>query len=127
MLNNMKKWWDSITFKESQQSQTSAQGTENNNGSLTIERDIIKGTPFTIVGTPKDGYWLTMGKHRLSKIYKTKKEVLNYVKKADWTLLTSVIIAFVYDRELVDKAYTKNTGIPPDEKANRVAQQEMFH
>lgn len=79
---------------------------------MTIEREIIKGTPFTIVGNTKAGYWLTMGKHRLSQMYKTKKEVLNYVKKAEWTLLTSVIIAFIHDRQLVDKAYSHTNDKP---------------
>lgn len=89
---------------------TSVPNTENNNGSLTIDREIIKNTPFTIVGTPKEGYWLTMGKHRLSQAYKTKKEVIKYLKKSDWTLVTSIIIAFIHDRKLIDNAYAEKNG-----------------
>lgn len=121
MINTIKKWLGLETMKESQQSQTSAQSAENNSNSLTIERDIIPDTPFTIVGTEKDGYWLTMGKHRITKPCKTKKEVLKKLKEKDWTLITAIMIAFVYDRELVDKAYTRDTSVHPQEKAVQTA------
>lgn len=109
------------TKKESSPIHTSAPGTENNNGSLNIEREIIKDTPFTMVGTPKHGYWLTMGKHRISQAFKTKKEVIKHLSKKDWTLITAIMIAFIHDRDLIDKAYTKDTSIPPDEKSKTMA------
>lgn len=120
-MNGIKKWLDSITTRGSQRSQTSAQEQENKSQSLTIERDIIEGTAFTIIGTPTEGYWLTMGKHRISKAYKTKKEVMKHVNKKEWSMITAIIIAFIHDRKLVDSAYTKDTAIPPDEKSQQLA------
>lgn len=120
-VSGLKKWWDSITIKGSQQSQTNVEGNHNNSQSLTIEREIIPESPFTIVGTEKTGYWLTMGKHRITKEYKTKKEVMKKLTNPDWSIITSMIIAFVYDRKLVDEAYTRNTAIPPDEKSRQTA------
>lgn len=101
---------------------TSAQDTANNSESLTIDREIIKNTPFTIVGSNKDGYWLTMGKHRISQAYKTKKEVLKYLKRSDWTLVTSVMIAFIHDRKLIDNAYNEkqNGKLPKGESINQL-------
>lgn len=120
-VSGLKKWWDSITMKESQPSQTYADQNHNNSKSLQINREIIPDTPFTIIGTQENGYWLTMGKHRITKAYKTKKEVLKQLNQKDWTIITSIIIAFIYDRKLIDEAYTKNTAIPPDEKSNQLA------
>lgn len=111
------------TEREKLHTDTSAAETENNKDSLTIDRQIIKNTPFTMVGTPKDGYWLTMGKHRLSQAYRTKQEVLVYLKQKDWTLITAVMIAFIHDRKLIDNAYGEKNGKPTEEqlhKMNRV-------
>jgi len=121
MTTLLKKWLGFPTTKESQKSPTSVQETESSSTSLSIEREIIDETPFTIVGTPKDGYWLTMGKHRLSKKHKTKKEVKQLIEKPTWQLINSVVIALIYDRKLIDKAYARNTEIPPDEKTATIA------
>lgn len=101
--------------------ENSAQDTASNSQSLTIEREAVLNSPFTIVGTKKNGYWLTMGKHRLTNIHKTKKEVQHEVDKMQWSLITSVIIAFIHDRKLVDQVYSYNTGIPPDEKSQQLS------
>lgn len=121
IVTGIKKWWASITTKGSQQSPTTAQKTEDKGDSLNIEREIIKDTPFTLVGTPKHGYWLTLGKHRISQPFKTKKEAHKHLARKDWTLITAIIIAFIYDRKLVDQAYTKDTAIPPDDKSQQMA------
>lgn len=109
------------TQKPQYNTSNSAPKTENKENFLSIERDQIPNTPFTVIGTKKEGYWLVMGKHRLSKIYKTKKEVIKHVKEPDWTLITSVMIAMIHDRGMIDKAYTKDTSIHPEEKAMNVA------
>lgn len=117
IISGIKMWWERMTTKESPQSLTSAQKTGNNSRSLQIERIVINGSPFTIVGTEKNGYWLTMGKHRITEPYTTKKEVRKKLNKLDWTIVTAMIIAFVHDRKLVDEAYSKNT----DEKSQQMA------
>lgn len=88
---------------------------------LQITRDKIEGTPFILVGSKKDGYCLTIGKHRLTQMVKTKKEVIKTMKAKDWNLLTSIMMAFIYDRDIIDKALSKNTAIPPDQKAEEMA------
>lgn len=103
-----------------EQSTTLDTAQEQNNSSLSIEREHIPETPFTIVGSTKDGYWLAMGNHRLSKLYKSKKEVHKWLKRSSWSLVTSVIIAMIHDREKIDKAYTRDTSIPPDEKSRQM-------
>lgn len=84
---------------------------------LQIERERIEGTPFLMVGSKQDGWCLTLGKHRLTNMLKSKKEVIKQMKAKDWNLLTSIMMAFVYDRDLIDKALSKDTSIHPEDKA----------
>lgn len=108
---------------EQPSTQNTAQEKESKQEYLQIIREKIKGTPFILVGSKKDGYCLTLGKHRLTQMAKTKKEVIKTMKAKDWNLLTSIMMAFVYDRELIDKALSKDTAIPPDEKSQQMALQ----
>lgn len=108
---------------EQPSTQNTAQQKENKEAYLQIEREPIKGTPFIMIGSQKDGYCLTIGKHRLTKMLKTKKEVIKQMNTKDWNLLTSIMMAFVYDRQLIDKALSKDTSIPPDEKSQQMALQ----
>lgn len=127
MLNNIKKLWASITTTASPQSQTSAPETASSSQSLTIDREIVPESPFTIVGTPKHGYWLTMGKHRLTKPLKTKKEVYKLLKQKPWSLMTSVMISFIHDRKLVDQAYSYDMSIPPETKSQQLSMELNKH
>lgn len=111
------------TGRKQKSIQDTAQDGESKQSYLQIEREPIKGTPFIMVGSKKDGYCLTIGKHRLTKMVKTKKEVIKTMKAKDWNLLTSIMMAFVYDRQLIDKALSKDTAIPPDEKSQQMALQ----
>lgn len=121
IATGIKKLWDSIITKVSRQSHTTAQKLDDRGDSLSIEREVIKDTPFTLVGTPKHGYWLTLGKHRISQPFKTKKEAIKHLDRKDWTLITAIIIAFIYDRKLVDQAYSRDTSIPPEDKSRQMS------
>lgn len=114
---------DTDTSSKQNTSPESAHETENKASYLQIERERIPDTPFIMVGSKKDGYCLTLGKHRLTQMHKTKKEVIKKMKAKDWNLLTSIMMAFVYDRNLIDKALTKDTSIAPDEKSQQMALQ----
>lgn len=121
MLNLSLKSIGSIwknTTKEKSTIDQSAADPASNSQYLSIEREVIKDTPFTMVGTKKSGYFLTMGKHRVSQAHKTKRELLKFLNKKDWTLITAVMIAFIHDRDLVDKAYKQPTGENNSPKTN---------
>ena len=109
------------TQQELDTSPTNAQEKEVRDGSVSIERELVDDSPFFIVGTEKHGYWLTMGEHRLSRIYKTKKEVKKYMKAKDWALLSAVMIAFIHGRSRIDKSFTKDLSVHPKDKATETA------
>lgn len=62
-----------------------------------------------------------MGEHRLTPIHKTKKEVIKVMNEKSWTLISAVMIAFIHGRAHVDKAFTKDLAVHPEDKATNTA------
>lgn len=66
--------------------------TDNKNySSELIKREQIGETPFTAIKTEQGGWFVTIGKYRVSEEYKTKAEVVKLVEKKDWGLIMNVI------------------------------------
>lgn len=58
-----------------------------------IEREQIPNTPFWIIGNKTDGYYLVMGKYRLTEVKNTKEEVKTHLLENIWHVILSMIIA----------------------------------
>lgn len=56
-----------------------------------VERKEIKNTPFEIVGNPEQGYFLALGRFRLTNPEKTKDEVLIKLRQDRWNIITTMI------------------------------------
>lgn len=71
--------------------QTSAEETNNKNSRLIIHEE-IEGTPFIITGNEETGYFVRMGKYRLTEYHKDKK---NAEFQLNWTNIMTLICAIV--------------------------------
>lgn len=82
-------------------------------GSITeelVEKENIDGTPFAVIGSKEKGYFLILGRRRITEVMKTKEEVLKYIDEQSWYLTTQLIIAIIEDKdELLKMAKNKNT------------------
>ena len=52
-----------------------------------LERELINGTPFWIIGNNVDGYFLAFGKYRLGDVKNSKEEILDYLNNEMWTII----------------------------------------
>jgi hypothetical protein len=62
-----------------------------NSSSELIKRNRIANTPFVAIKTDEGGWFLTMGKYRVSEEYETEEEVIKLVKTKDWELLMNIM------------------------------------
>lgn len=67
------------------------------NSSKLIERDNLEGTPFMVIGNQEQGYFLCMGKSRLSEILPTKEAVIDYLNNNTWNVAGAMMIAMIQD------------------------------
>lgn len=79
--------------KELLKSLTSVDENPNNEPSSEelVEREPIENTPFWILGNVTDGYFLAMGKFRVSPVFDEKSEVLDYMLIQQWNLILTII------------------------------------
>lgn len=57
-----------------------------------LQREEVTGTPFTIVGNEEKGYFLAMGKWKLSGHLPSKTAVIAYLDAEHWTITMNCII-----------------------------------
>lgn len=62
--------------------QTKSKSTSNEDN-LLVDREPLPNTPFEIIGNKEKGYFVALGKYRLTDTAKTKKETLNYITNFD--------------------------------------------
>lgn len=95
------------------------QANHENNEEL-LERHKIEDSPFYIIGNPKDGYFLSMGKHRLTELLPTIEEVKEHLQNNTWNIILQLVIlvceandAVKKDEETINDQYKqKKTQIP---------------
>lgn len=56
-----------------------------------IEREQVKDTPFWCIGNKEKGYFLVMGKHRITEIYQYKNQAYNALDTERWKIILNVI------------------------------------
>lgn len=67
---------------------------ENSNYEL-VSTEAIEGTPFHVVGEEEKGYFISLGRYRVSEVQKTKDEALEELYKNMWYIIMNVIITTV--------------------------------
>lgn len=75
------------TYTMSSQSSSNANETDRENS--LIEREQIE--IFTAIGNKEDGYFLTLGKYRVTEGGNSLAQLKKLVKSRDWQLLTATI------------------------------------
>lgn len=65
-----------------------------------VERIPITGTPFHTVGNKEQGYFLTLGKYRVSDEFKTKEDLETYIHNENiqnhsWDLIMHLIFTIL--------------------------------
>jgi hypothetical protein len=63
---------------------------QNNNDSILVERENVKGTPFTLY-KHEQNWFVLLGKYRLSKEFETKEEALEDASRNDWERTMQVV------------------------------------
>lgn len=76
-----------------------------------IEREEIPNTPFKLIHL-QDKWFMVLGDHRLSQLYDTKEEVLDYFKTHMWETIIHIVIIIADEKKLwqeLEKITTENT------------------
>lgn len=68
-----------------------------------LERITVPGSPFTVCGNQEMGYFLTMGKYRLSEAQESKDAVLEYLDKEHYNVVFNLIITLQKATAELDK------------------------
>lgn len=80
------------TQKELLQSQTNVDEFQDKpNSSNLVIREEIKGTPFHLINYNNEGWFVALGKYRMTETGKDKEELIKMVENKDWTLILDTI------------------------------------
>lgn len=63
------------------------------NGSNLAEREEIEGTPFTVIGNEIVGYFLALGKYRITEHQKTKNDAIRLLETRKWDIIINLMTA----------------------------------
>lgn len=80
--------------------QTSAEENQNkeissNNPKELLHREKIEGSPLWIVGTEEHGYFVSMGKHRLTESQPTISKARELLTYEQWNIIANMIVQIV--------------------------------
>lgn len=84
--------WDQA---ESSHIHDSANETHNNESHL-ITRNPVENTPFAVVGNNENGYFLTMGKYRLTDNFQNEEDVIYYLENNTWEIIVTLMTAIIH-------------------------------
>lgn len=79
---------------EQEKSLTNAEENQNkvNSGEELIERHPIEGTPFMVVGNKDNGYFIAMGRFRISETAGTLQKAAEMLITNQWEIIGNMII-----------------------------------
>lgn len=55
-----------------------------------MSRDPIQNSPFWVVGDKEQGYFLIMGRWRISEIYTTKEKAIGALETDKWNIILRI-------------------------------------
>lgn len=73
-------------------------------GSPLIIHEQIQQTPFTITGNPETGYFIRLGRLRLTEYYDSIAECKEIIDKKQWDFICNLIISLHKAVEQTDKS-----------------------
>lgn len=81
-----------LTQKDILHTQTNAEDNPNLKSSELIHREDIPNTPFKISGNEDKGYFITLGKYKLTNNYITIEQAKDAILTNQWTIIMNMII-----------------------------------
>jgi hypothetical protein len=103
MSHNQKE----LPAQESLNELTNAEGSQNklNYGEEIIEKERIPDTPFDVIGNKQLGYFIALGRFRISEKFTTKEETENILSLKRWEITMNCISAALqgYEEEQRNK------------------------
>lgn len=66
-----------------------------NSSTKLVEKEQIKGSPFMMVGSKEEGYFIAMGKYKLSEVKKTKRALLTWAEENHWNITATMITTLI--------------------------------
>ena len=64
-----------------------------------LEREQISNSPLWILGNDVDGWFIAVGRQRLSGVYKSKEECRNSLEDDFWNIIGNYMLLLVEMRE----------------------------
>lgn len=68
-----------------------------------LERHRIEDSPFWIIGNATDGYFLSLGKHRLTELKPSITDVKEHLKTHTWEIILQLIVAVIETDKEIDR------------------------
>lgn len=89
------------TQKELLQLQTSVEEEQSREGSSEeiIQRETVEGTPFQVINLNNEGWFLALGKYRMTEPQENKQELIDRVKNKDWNVILDTIAILTMRQE----------------------------
>lgn len=89
--------------------QVNADENQNNipSGKQLLEREKITDTPFELIGNEEIGYFISLGKYRISEIMTNKKIAIESLEKEQWNYIVRIIVTLIediYDNKIQESA-----------------------
>lgn len=84
---------------ENEASYMNALNQDNSNSSKLIEREIIQGSPMWAIGNVEEGYYIVLGKYRLTEKSETMADALKLLEIEKWNIIIRAIIAICNDTD----------------------------
>lgn len=74
------------------------------------EMDVIEGTPFTVVGNEERGYFIAIGKFRISEVKPTREEAECLLSTDRWNVIVNLIVTLAGEMDNFNDAVTVKKG-----------------
>lgn len=100
---------------------TTQENAENNpkQNSTLAEREQIQGTPFTLIKTQEQQWFMVMGDYRVTETTKTKEEQIKKLESEKWLLIMHICIVAI---EKINKTIIQ----PHEEKQEKQIETETL-
>lgn len=95
-----------IKLLKSKKSQLQTSAVENHNNELfstdekqIVERQELPETPFHVVGNKNHGYFIALGRYRLTDTFEEKREAIDQLTYSKWKVITNLISTLIEANE----------------------------
>lgn len=94
MSNNLKerRAQELLNTQTSVEETTESRGNYSNKNTELVHREKIEGTPFYIIGNEDEGYFVAMGKYRLTEPEETVTAAMDKLITNQWDIILKMVL-----------------------------------